>query len=429
MNKIKNLIENLLHSTAIKNGIWMYLLQFFNAVVPMMTLPYLTRVLGAEVYGVFTIALNLIMYLQVVVEYGFNLSATRKAALRGRDGLDQTFTAVLCARVILLALSGGFIIIYGVLHTDNANAARALGILFLCLIGSCVQVNWIFQGLQEMRYISLVNITARVISTVCVFLFVKTPDDLLLYCLLYSISPLLSGLIGVILACRRYELKLMKISRREIIEELKDGFYVFTTELSAKVFGAIGVTFMGVMVDWSLMDSADVGIFGSIQKLATVLQLAWLPISQVLYPISGRRMKDGFLAGKIFVYRVRRVVLPLFAGAALFIALISKWLVPFLFGAEYGARSYWAPPLLLWLVLAINNGFLGAHILLAGGYDLEYSKCFQIGVAITVLSNLILIYFFHGTGAAIAPVLSEAALGILLYRQVNKISKISAEDV
>ena len=204
---------------------------------------------------------------------------------------------------------------------------------------------------------------------------------------------------------------------------------MFTTELSAKVFGAIGVTFMGVMVDWSLMDSADVGIFGSIQKLATVLQLAWLPISQVLYPISGRRMKDGFLAGKNFVYRVRRIVLPLFAGAALLIAMISRWLVPFLFGAEYGARSYWAPPLLLWLVLAINNGFLGAHILLAGGYDLEYSKCFQIGVAITVLSNLILIYFFHGTGAAIAPVLSEAALGILLYRQVNKISKLSAEDV
>ena len=423
MNKIKNLISNLLRSTAIKNGIWMYLLQFFNAVVPMLTLPYLTRVLGAEVYGVFTIALNLIMYLQVVVEYGFNLSATRKAALRGRDGLDQTFTAVLCARMILLILCGGFIILYGVLHMDNANAARALGILFLCLIGSCVQVNWIFQGLQEMRYISLVNIISRVISMICVFIFVRTPDDLLLYCLLYSISPLLSGFIGLVLACRRYGLRLIKISYLEIISELKDGFYVFTTELSAKVFSAIGVTFMGIMVDWSRMDSADVGIFGSIQKLATILQLAWLPISQVLYPISGRHMKDGFSAGKKFVYRVRRIVLPLFAGAALFISAISRWLVPLLFGSEYGARSYWAIPLLLWLVLAINNGFFGVHILLASGHDKEYSGCFQIGVAITVVSNWILIYIFQGTGAAIAPALSEAALGILLYRQIRKLDQ------
>ena len=84
LERIRGLVER----PSVKNGMWMYLLQLFNTVIPLLTLPYVTRILGRDGYGLFSIALNFVGYLQVVVEYGFGMSATRKVAVRAGDDHD-----------------------------------------------------------------------------------------------------------------------------------------------------------------------------------------------------------------------------------------------------------------------------------------------------------------------------------------------------
>ena len=74
-------IKKLLSSKVLKNGIWLTILQLVNTVIPVITIPYVTRILGTNEYGIFSIALNWILYLQVLVEYGFGLSGSRKVAL------------------------------------------------------------------------------------------------------------------------------------------------------------------------------------------------------------------------------------------------------------------------------------------------------------------------------------------------------------
>ena len=210
----------------------------------------------------------------------------------------------------------------------------------------------------------------------------------------------------------KYRMHLVRITFTEIKQEFLDGFFVFTTQLSAKVFGAIGITFLGLFAPYT-----EVGIFSAIQKITNVMILAWNPITQVLYPISSGHMSKNFVIGKQFVYKMRRYILPVFVLMAIFVAVFSKFLISLLFGLEFAKFYYWLFPLLLWVIIAINNNFLGIQILLGGGYDKDYSKCFQIGVISTFLLNFILIYFFHGTGASVAPAFSEAILcGLLLWR-------------
>lgn len=98
------MIKKILKRKSVKNGAWLYLLQIFNTVVPLLTLPYITRILGAKQYGIFSIAINVIGYYQVVVEYGFAMSATRKVALsdKNSDSLSKTFSTVFFSRCILL---------------------------------------------------------------------------------------------------------------------------------------------------------------------------------------------------------------------------------------------------------------------------------------------------------------------------------------
>ena len=413
MKKIKNLLKH----KALKNGLWMYLLQFFNSVIPLLTLPYITRVLGASKYGVFSIALNLVLYMQVIVEYGFGMSATRKVALDNtRQGINRIFSGVIFTRLILFLLCFMVSIIYAFIQKGNREQYLSLFILEICLVGYSTQVNWLFQGLQEMKFISLVNIIARTVSVIFIFVFVRDSSDLLLYCFFYAVSPSVSGLLGCLLAIIRYKIKILKPTKEIIVGELKDGWYVFTTQLSSKVFGAIGITLLALFAD-----EHEVGVYSAIQKITNVIILLWGPISQVMYPISSKKICDNYEDGVKFVNRMRMIFLPIFTCIALAIGSLSKIIVLIAFGPEYANKYYWLIPLLVWAIIAIVNNFSGIQILLGSGHDKEYSKCFQISVVCTVLINLFLVYFYKGDGCAIAPMLSEGILFILLTISLKRI--------
>lgn len=408
-----------LKSKTVSNGLWMYALQFFNLVVPLLTLPYITRILGASAYGIFSISLNIITYLQVVVEYGFGMSATRKVATASDDtDLNQTFTTVVLGRTVLFL---GCILIGAVyisLNLNNLKLCCSFAILMICLLGYCVQMNWVFQGKQDMRYISIVNVLGRTISTVLIFILVKSADDLILYSLLYSVSPFLSGFVGLFIAKKKYCLKFVKVELREVFAELKDGFYVFTTQLSSKVFGSIGITFLGIFAT-----SYEVGVFSAIQKIPNILILLWTPISQILYPIVSKSFIGGFSNGYFYVRKIRKKLLVLFSLISLTVCMFSKFAVNLLFGAEYTPYYVWLFPLALWLIVSIDNNLWGIQILLGSGHDKEYGEAFAVGVVATVVLNFLLIVSFSASGAAFAPLLSELILNLILRKKVTTIRK------
>lgn len=412
------IIKNELRKKNISNGLWLYFLQIFNTIVPLLTLPYITRVLGTTQYGIFSIALNIFGYLQVFIEYGFGMSATREVAIIGRKKkeISEIFSSILFARCLLFISSVFAVIFLLVIGSFNKSEFLCLLILSIGLIGICFQQNWLFQGLQEMKYISIVNIISRTISVVFIFVFVKTREDLLLYCFLYSISPLLSGLLSYKIAKTQFHISLIKVSMKRIFGELHKGWYVFTTSLSAKVFSAVGITFLGIMATTS-----TVGIYTAIQKIPSLIMLMWTPISQIIFPIVSKKMEISFLEGEKFVKLLRKRILPIFILISIFVALFSSYLVNIAFGNEYALYYYWIIPLLIWMLLSINNNFLGIQILLASGHDKEYGMCFQLGVMATIASNFILIYFFEGDGASVAPAISEFFLSIVLIIQIKKV--------
>lgn len=411
-------LKKIVKKKAIKNGFWMYLLQIFNTVVPLLTLPYITRVLGADQYGVFSFAVNILGYFQVVVEYGFGMSATRKIALSDKrnDQINKTFTTVLLSRTFMLFICTAITIIYYFTSKDNLTQCLCLIIMMIGLIGNCIQLNWLFQGMQQMQFISIINILSRTISVLLIFICVKRPTDLYIYCVLYSISPLFNGILGIIIAKKQYSLKLVKINLQDVIYEMKEGWYVFTTQLSSKVFGAIGITFLGIF-----SSSYTVGVYSAINKIPQIIILAWTPISQVMYPISSKEMKKSFSHGRAFIRKIQIPFVLLASFGAIVISIFSSQIVKIAFGQEYVNYAYWIIPLLAWIVLAINNNFLGVQTLLGSGRDKEYSKCFQVGVVCTIVFNFVLIYLFGGNGACMAPLISELILGILLYREIRKI--------
>lgn len=419
MKKIKMYLESKVSRKTMKNGIWMYLLQFFNTVIPLITLPYVTRILGTTKYGIFSSSFNIIGYLQVVVEYGFAMSATREVALNSKkSNLNKTFSSVLYSRFFLLFLCLLFSLIYTRMSYVDTVQLLSYWIMTISLLGITIQGNWIFQGLQDMKYIAIANIISRSITTILIFGFVKTYNDLLVYCFLYALSPVISNVIGLFVIVFKFKVKIIKISIHDILEELKRGWYIFTTQFTSNIFGAIGITFL-TMFD----SSSTVGIFSAIQKIPNALVLMWTPISTILYPIVSKKMKESFSYGIDFVLKVRRYMLIVIFCIIVILCIFSNQIIDIAFGNAYAKYSYWLIPLLFWLFLSIDNNFWGIQILLGSGHDKEYSICFMVSVIITIVFNFLFIKCWGGIGAALAPFASELLLDIFLILSVKKIKR------
>ena len=340
---------------------WLYSLQFFNTIIPLVTIPYITRILGASQYGVFSIQLNIVAYLQVVVEYGFALSATRKVTLmKENNDLSGLFSRVTYSRGGLFLLVFMCTIAYTSISQQTPEENYCLMVLAISLIAYCFQQNWIFQGKQDMRFISITNIIARTVTTVLIFVFVKTSSDLIIYCILYSIAPLIANIIGTMVAIKKYSIKLVMVKIPELWIELKDGFYVFTTQLSSKVFSSIGITFLGFFASESL-----VGVYSALYKIPYVLLMLWSPISQVMYPIMSRKITEKFSDGIVFIRKIKYITLIIFGMCAFLISLCSHTIVMIFFGKEYMEFWYIVIPLLLWVLIGINNN-------IADGTDISW---------------------------------------------------------
>ena len=115
--------------------------------------------------------------------------------------------------------------------------------------------------------------------------------------------------------------------------------------------------------------------------------------------------------------------MPIFILFALLIGIFGKFIVGLLFGSEYSPYYYWLWPLLGWLIVSIDNNFLGIQILIGSGHDKEYGRAFWIGVLFTVIVNFVFIRFEEGNGAAIAPLISEIILNCLLRCNIRLIKK------
>ena len=411
-----NKIRDIVHNSIFKNGMWLYILQIFNMVIPIFTLPYVTRILGVYQYGVFSIGLNFIGYLQVLVDYGFNMSATRFVILNKKDKkkLDDCFTGVLYSRFFLVGISLLSLLCY-IMIVDSTNKGGML-VLFLYVFGTALQIDWFYQGMMEMKYILFINVIARSLFLLGVFEFVNTQHDLLVYCFLYGFTPVSSGIIGIIWAKKKYKISLNKLSILSIKTHLMDGWYVFTTQLSSTIFGAIGITFLGMF-----SEPYVVGGFSAIQKIPLVILMLWSPISRVLYPLSSKKFHISFLDGMTFIKVIMYKIILVFILLILFICLFSKNVIEISFGQNYVEYYYWIYPLMIWALVSIFNNFLGIQILLGSGYDKEYSACFQKSVIATIVFNFVFVYLWGGTGAAMAPLISEIFLTVLLLRTIKTI--------
>ncbi len=427
--KMTHMLDVGLRSTIAKNAASLYIIQFASYILPLIMIPYLVRVLNPSGYGLVAFGQGLIAYFTIFVDYGFTYSATRKISLQRENILAISSTAFnVWATKALLGFMGLIVLLLAVIIIPKFHETFILFlILYGIVIGNVLFPTWLFQGMEKMVAISLINLLMQILILVGVFTIVHRPEDYILYAGIISIGSIFSGIIGVSIAFIMFKLQLILPSKGSILETLREGWMLFISTASISLYTAGNAFILGL-----LTNNAVVGYYSVAEKIVNAASGLLGPISQAAYPKFSRLASIS----KALTLQWGRKMLAVLGGLGLILSIMlfigAPYIVQILLGSEYEPsimviRILSALPFLI----AISN-VLGVQ--LAFPFKLEkaiFTFVFMAG-CINILLAIILAPRWGADGMAMSVLASEIFITLsyfiyLLSKNLNPLQKISED--
>ena len=319
------------------------ILQIANYLIPLLVLPVVSRVLGATLFGSVGYAQNIVTYLTLLVNYGFEYSATRQIALAGDDSerKRQLFWAVLTAKIILLTLSFAVLALLPFFINRVACDPRLYIYTALVNVGIVLFPTWYLQGVQQMDKMAWANFFTKLLGAVLVISIVHEAAMYRWYPLLLSLASITVGIGALVYVLRHFHIGPFACSLASMREVLSAGAPIFLNNVFVALYTTVNMTLLG-------MYAADdtIGYFSAAQRLILALNMVIvLPVSTAIYPEISRRFETSEAEGTRFLHRVL-----LYAGlAAATVSLLTVLTAPWVIRIVYGAGFEPAVAVLRWL--------------------------------------------------------------------------------
>lgn len=337
LGNFRLLVRRVLQSTVARNAFSLYSFRFSNYLLQLVTIPYLVRVLGAESFGLLGFAQGLVNSFAVVVDYGFDWSATREISTRRENiaSVSRVAMSIWGAKICLCLLCLMALLPVTLLVAKVRMAALLVWALTGIMFGRVLFPTWLFQGLERMGAIAAINVSIRAIGLLALILLVRGPNDLLACAIILSGQAFLTGACGAVFAFLKFQIRLVAPSWRDIMTSLKDGWALFLSSGASILYLSGNAFILGMLVP----DISVVGYYDAAERLVRVAMDPLGPIYQAFFP----RINKLAHASKELTLREGRKVLALLVplGIAIFAVMMvgSPIIVRLVFGAKFMASA------------------------------------------------------------------------------------------
>ncbi len=381
----------------IRNTVALQVIQITNQLLPLLTIPHLTRALGVDAYGAYAYALAIVTIACVVTDFGFNLWGTAEVSQNrdDRNYVNRLFGAVMCAKLLLLVLS---VIVIWTVATFSSVLPEHRSVLYwaaLPIIGITLQPIWLFNGLEQMTYITVFVLVARLVFIALVITEVESATDLDLLMGINGLSQVIAALLACAILIRngyRPVLPLLTDCRRV----LKCASPFFLSRVAVSSYTAGGALFLGMASSLN-----NVALYSVAEQLFRGAQALLSPLGQVMYPYMVRTHNFRLLMKVTAI-----ATLAACAGSALTITLGVE-IIRFLFGAEYAAALPVVQIFFITIIINTPSILLGYPMMGAlGQLNLANRSVLVAGVL-----QIVLLYAFYLLGRN-SPV--DVALAVLM---------------
>ena len=418
INKIKKLTNTEDKKRLLSNFFSLSVLQGGNYILPLITLPYLVRVLGVEYFGLLAFATVIVMYFQILTDYGFNLTATRDISIHrdNKKKVTEIFSMVISIKFILM-LGSFFILTFIVFSFEKLSKDWLIYFLtFGTVVGQVFFPIWFFQGMERMKYITYVNIGSRLVFTIAIFVFIHSKEDLYMVPLLNSLGILGGSIYSLILVRKSFGIRFEFQKIASIKQYLIDGWHIFVSSFGINLYKGNVILILGIFTT-----DLIVGYFSIAKKIIDALNQIASIVSTTLFPFVVKNYKIN----KIFM----RFLLKLGTGILLYTFLIFTLLIYFteyvsiLISGDVHDELVKSLSIMAIVPLVIAINVPAVHILLLGKKDRYYSRSILLGSVIDILLLFIFIPYYGYIGASIAVLLTESLVTLMLYYYAIKVIK------
>ena len=387
--------------------------------LPLVTLPYLLRVLGVEQFGVFAFCQALLAYCVVLVDYGFNLSATQRVAQN--QGQFETINLIFWSvQVVKLLLTLAVLSLLGFLMWIVPPFQAVWPVILSStpvILGSLLFPQWLFQGLERMGFVATSVMFARALTIPLIFLCVNNSNDTWLAALIQSSGTVFSGLLACGLIWRQRLIGWVLPKWEDVHQALIDGWHIFMSTAAISLYTTINPVLLGM-----LTNNTVVGLFSATDKIRIACQSVISPLSTAVYPRVGALMATNRQAGLLLV----RKLLLIQGGLTLFISLamwsLAPWIVLVVMGQQFEAAvsvlRVMAP---LPFLIGLSNVF-GIQTMLPLGLKKSFSRIVVLSGIINISLILVLAPVWGAEGAAAAILITESLVTVamvLVLRSAN----------
>ncbi len=389
-------------------------LQLVNYVLPLITFPYLVRVLGVEKFGLIAFATATIMYFQILTDYGFNLSATREISIyrENKEKVQEIFSSVMIIKLGLLILS---FVLLSTLVFSFEKFRKDWEVYFLSfgmVVGQVLFPVWFFQGMEKMKYITFLNILAKGIFTVAIFIFVKQQSDYWKVPLLNSIGFILAGVLSLWIVYKDWNIRFKFVGFESIVRELKEGWYIFISTVAISLYTTSNTFILGLFTN-----NLIVGYYSAAERIIKAIQGLLVPITQTIYPYISKLANESKEKAVRIIRKMVKVVSGLTFIISSFLFVFAESIVSIILGGQY-QQSIVVLRILSFLPFIIGTATVYANLFLLGfGYIKQWSRMIVICTFLDIVLVLILVGIFSlkHLGVSASWLLTEIIVLLLSY--------------
>lgn len=316
INKIKKKLKGKNAKSLIENFTSLSVLQLVEYIFPLLTLPYLARVIGVEKFGALAFATAVIAYFIAIVDYGFNYTAVRDISKQKEDSyaVSIIYSNILFARLVLMLISFFLLVILILTVPIFRDNKLILLFTFLQIPAKTMLPDWFFQGMEKMKFITIRSTLAKLIFTVLVFVVIRKEEDYIYHPLLLFFGLFISGLSAQYYIFKSFNIKLIVPKYRELYNTVRDGWDMFLSIFFPNIYS----NFSGILLQAYGGNYAN-GIFDAGRKFIAISQKITNVISRTFYPFLARRMDKHIFFQKISFTISLIISVVLFVGADFFI--------------------------------------------------------------------------------------------------------------
>ena len=391
--------------TLFANFTYLSILEIIGLLLPLISYPYVIRTVGADNYGVVVFCQAIIAYVVIIINFGYNVSATRKISENRTNvfKIREIYSSIVYQKLLIFAIclvSGLFVLIF--LKYDYS-------VILLGFIGLCIQEvffpTWLFQGLERMKVITIITFVAKCSCLILIFLFVHDKKDYACIPVLYSIGGFFTSVLSVIILKKKFDIYFVKVSKYRMKEDFLESLPFFTSRLSAIVMERGNVLVIGTFFSYDM-----VAIYDLCAKIVSILKTPFSLVAQVIYP-NVAKSKNMLLVKKSI-----KIVLLFGAFVCLFVYLFAPNIILLLSDTSMlGAVSILKIMVLYVPIVGISYLF-GASVLVVKGYSREYNLSVVYSVLLYILMLLSFISFSKVNLYTMALAFVAPELFVALYR-------------